>query len=262
MIKGYGGIKVQGELKFTMGSWTISIVETSKDSIIEYRRKYNGGSRASILLREKSTRIVGLHRLLVQPIYPVLIPRKLTISILIKYSNDITMAPGEQLEYYVLMPVDIAILSVKNQTYTLVDVFNVKEVKYILYGSVETGVVARYGVSKVYFDEESALKDLEVGLALVKIKAHNKSREWVTLTKILLEANPLKLYYKEYTWTAYSRIINFNVNSPRTATVTYASAPAPNSQLVEVIDPPELRVPFMVLKNIYALGVIESLDNT
>lgn len=245
-IKGYGEIKVREKLVFTIGSWTISIVETSKNSIVEYKREYNGNDKTYIFPREKGTRIVGLQRLLLQPIYPVLIPRMLTTSILIKYRNHITMAPGEQLKYYVLMPVDVAILSVKNQTYTLIDVVNVGEVKYAFYGSIETGVVARYSVSEVYFNEESALKNLNTGLALVKIKAHNRSREWVTLTKILLEANPLKLYYKENTWIAYSRIINFIINSPKTASIAYTSAPS--DQLTEVIDPPELRVPLIVSK--------------
>ncbi len=253
MIKGYGEIKVQGELDFTIGSWRISLARSNRNNVIEYRREYNGNSKTYIYLKEKNTKIIGSRKLLLQPIYPVLIPKKLTTNILIKYQNDITIAPGEQLEYYVLMPVDIAILSVKNQSYTLVDVINVKEVKYVLYGSIETGVVARYGASRVYFDKKSVLKDLDVGLAVVKIKVYNKSREWVTLTKVLLEANPLKLYYKEYTWITYSRIINVNVNSPKTATVTYANAPG--KELIEIIDPPELRVPFMVLKTSMLWGL-------
>ena len=73
------------------------------------------------------------------------------------------------------------------------------------------------------------------------------------MTRILLEANPLKLYYEEHTWKAYSRTINFNANSPRTATITYSDAPS--TQLIEVIDPPELRVPFMAPKTSMLWGL-------
>ncbi len=252
MTLGYGLIEPDESIELVINQWSIKVT-VSKNGTVEYVRRTNRKMNTEIISGERRARIVGLDKLILQPIYPVLIPKRLTTYILVKYNDVVMIAPGGRLEYYILMPVDIAILSVRNQSYSLIDVFNVGKVKYTLYGSVESGVIARYAESKIYFGEEDALDDLNIGLALVKIRASNKSREWVTLTKILLEANPLKLYYEENTWRAYSRLINININSPRTATVTYSSSPKPG--LMEVIDPPELKVPFMAQKTSMLWGL-------
>ncbi len=256
MIKGYGVIELNENIEARIGSWTIHL--TLNENSIEYTRRTTQKHPYNVI-GEKKTRIVGSEKIILQPLYPVLLPKKITTSILIEYNEKITLAPGEQVEYYLLMPVDLAVLSAKHNYYSLIDVFNVGKVKYTLYGPIETsipggaGIVARYASSKIFFTKESALDELDVGLALVRVKAHNKAREWVTLSKILLEANPLKLYYEEHTWRAYSRDIVFNISSPKTATIVYSNPPKPGVR--EVIDPPELKVPLISLKTTMSWGL-------
>ncbi len=257
MIKGYGTIELNENIEARLGSWALHLI--LKENSIEYTRRAVAGKRSYNVIGEKKTRIVGSDNIILQPLYPVLLPKKITTSILIEYDEKITLAPGEQVEYYLLMPVDLAVLSVKHGYYSLVDVFNVGRIKYTLYGQVEitipggTGIVARYASSKIFFNEKNALDKLDAGLALVRVKAYNKSREWVTLSKILLEANPLKLYYEEHTWRAYSRDIVLSISSPKTAAIIYSNPPKPG--VVEVIDPPELKVPLISSKTTMSWGL-------
>lgn len=223
------------------------VVRVEKDSrVVVYERATNGELVVSRTIYSAS-RIIPI------PLYPVNIPMLFTTYILVVFKKPLDLAPKESVTLYTTIPVDIAVYAVKNneknEAINVVDVFSVKKVKYGLYGPVDKGVVARYYVSDYYFKEV----DPSLGEALVKISAKNKTQEWVSVTRILLESNPLKLYYVEGEWKAYTQELSYIVSSRKTASVYYGR---PFKKDVKpIIDPPHLRQPVIHIKTNMIWGI-------
>ncbi len=194
--------------------------------------------------------IVGAKELVLVPMYPVFTPKQITSYVLILFEKPLYIAPNEQITIYTLMPVEIAIYAYSStNNYTLIDVFSVERPKYTLYGPIDHGVIARYYRSRFWFTE----REPNAGEALVKVIARNRSREWVSVNKILLDCNPLKLYYRKNTWHAYTQEIALNIVTASSANITYNK---PFKEDVEPInDPPGLKQPIVYMRSDMLWGI-------
>ncbi len=216
------------------------VIHAGKDGkILFYERLVNG----EVVVSKK---IYGADKVIPVPLYPVNIPTLFTTYVLVVFKNSLDVAPGEGLTIYVPIPVDIAVYAVKNnsgkEVFSVVDVFSVKKVKYGLYGPVDAGIVARYYKAEYYFKE----KDPELGEAIAKVVVRNKTQEWVTVSRILLESNPLSLFYIKGEWKAYTQELNFVITSRKTGSIYYGKPFKDN--VVPITDPPHLRQPVIHFK--------------
>jgi len=225
-VNGYGDIGV-GE--YSIGDNMVSIVSVSGKKFL-YKRVSGG-----VVVCEKI--IAGFTELRLVPLYPLLYPKYITDYILVELEKTIDIAPGIEIDFYIEVPVDIALYAYHGREFRVIDSIPLSKPKYTLYGKPSEGVIARYTRSPIHANKPSPA----MGKALGCVKARNKTREWVTLSKILLSADNLRLHYREGSWMACIQDIEVNIDSPQTATVTYSK---PSWEDVKPIDePPIFRQP-------------------
>ncbi len=240
MNKGYGML-AEGE--YVIGEYKIAI--TSRDSnVFIYTR--TAKSKMEIIL---SKVVVGLEKMLVIPMYPVLVPKKITNYVLIDFEKPVQLAPFSQTHIIIQVPVDIAVYVYKKNEFSILDVFPITRTKYTLYGHPNEGVIARYSISKVYFEEPEP----QIGYSIAHLIIRNKTKEWVEVSKVLLDSHILRLYYIAGTWSSYVQDIIMTITSRSTAIITYGDIRVRN--VVAIDDPPDLKPPRILPKTEMLWGI-------
>jgi len=238
-LKGYGRVNVG---KYKLQDYAIEIADQEGKGVKYARISKDGSVLAnSIVVGSKSVNIV--------PIYPVLYPKRITDFVLVEFENRIDIAPGTETNFYVYIPVDIAVYAYRGRSFTIVDIIPGYNPKYTLYGSPDEGVVARYMRTSTYDKQPKP----EIGKAISLVRVRNKTREWVTLTKILVHSANLKLYYEEGSWKACVQKLDVTIDSNSTASVTYGEAFCKGLKLID--DPPQLRPSKMMYKTSMLWGI-------
>ncbi len=233
-LKGYGRI---GFGKYIVGGIEIELKKVGDKAI--YTRADN-----------EVTRIVtGFTELVLQPIYPVLKPKYTTSYILVELEYPIDIAPGSATSFWIRIPADPALYVYKGREYSVLDVIPIDKPRYTLYGTPTTGLIARYCRSSIYSDG----LEHRPGYAYIKVRLNNRYREWATVTRILLDAASLRLYYREDSWEAYTQEIEMTIDTESTASISYGK-PVPG-ELKPIDDPPELRQPRIVFKTDMLWGI-------
>jgi len=201
------------------------------EGVVKYRR-FDGEELV------KELNIVGDVYLELVPMYPVFIPKFVTQYILCIFSKPIVLTPYREARIYMYLPIDFAIYARNHSMFELVDVFSLDlRPKYALYGPRDQGVVARHCVTSYSFDE----LEPRLGVAVSQIVIKNSTKDFVTVNKVLLDASPLRLYYRPSTWDVYTQLIVMNITSSTMATLHYENAF--KAGLAVLSDPPDLRPP-------------------
>jgi len=178
---------------------------------IVYRRLMDGDL-------EYECEIVSADHVSIEPVAPVFVPKQLTRYILVEFINNVLLPPEGVARGYTTIPVDIAVFSVKNSEYKVVDVFSENKVKYALYGPKDEGLIARYYRSRFTHNPVEPAYFME---ALVPVEVVNSYSKWINLRQLLLDSYMLYFYYK-HKGLAYTQGIRVNITSETTATIEYA----------------------------------------
>ncbi len=225
MLTGYG-LVAEGSLN--IGDHRIELESIENGRV--YRRIYRGEVKAELL-------ISGVEKIVLTPIYPVMVPKFFTQYILLELKEPLVIAPGSHIVIYTFVPVDLAVYVYRSEMYRIVDAFSINKIKYTLYGPIEQGVVARYWRTELLRQESYP----GLGKALTRLVVVNKTREWARLSKILLDSSPLKLYYRRGSWEAYTQELSLTIDTPSTASIVYGKPFVEDA--VAIDDPPELKPP-------------------
>ncbi|MCD6195537.1 MAG: DUF432 domain-containing protein [Staphylothermus sp.] len=207
--------------------------------------KFGKGLRYRRLLGERvvfDSFIVGASRLVLVPIYPVLVPKKITRFVLVEYSGFVDVGPGHSVSFYIYVPVDFAVYSYGSRGYSVVDVFEGVNPKYAVYGPIlglERGeaIIARYYRSEIYYEDPGP----RPGLAVTRVHVVNNTDSWARVSKILIDSNIATLYYEPGSWKTCLQELRVNINSPTTATVKYGEPLY--KELKRIDDPKDLKPP-------------------
>ncbi len=237
-LKGYGPLGEGGEI----AGYRITISKGA-GSERKYVREGNGVKVSKIIHEPLRIDLV--------PIYPVLLPHRITTYIMVYLDQYIHVPSRGELEVYIKIPVDLAVYAFgRLHRFTIVDVLNINPIKYCLYGPPDRGVIARYARSRIFLRRPS----IKPGEAVAKITIRNKHDTWVEIGRILLDAQILKLYYEPGTWNSYTQEITMITNSTSTASIYYGRRI--NPELKPVIDPPGLRPPRLLSKTEMLWGLM------
>ena len=238
IISGYGRI---GSGTYKLDEHVISIKGVGERNIL-----YTRALDKDVVCEQV---IVGSTELVLIPMYPVLIPKNITNYILVELDRKTSIAPGSETNFYIKIPVDIAVYAYYGREYTMIDIIPCSKPKYVLYGTPSEGVIARYTRSRVYMEEPEP----EKGKALVSIRVRNKTREWTVLTKILMDASNLRLHYTNGSWRACVQEIEVSIDSLTTATVSYGEVPWRGLKAID--DPPGLKPPRIMFRTDMMWGI-------
>jgi hypothetical protein len=223
---------------YYVGPHQVSVERVGSD-LLRYR-----GPSASALVSDSVSMVLV-------PMYPVLKPRFVTRMILLELEEPILVGPEESVAFYVKLPIDVAVYAepAARGSFRVVDVLETSgRAKLTLYGPIHEGVVARLVRSRVYVEEPEP----SVGYAVARIVFKNAGREVVSLSRVLLDSSPLKLYYEPGTWRAYTQEIV--VSGTRDSAIVVYGDPLKGG-LEEIKDPPELRPPRLFSRTDMPWGV-------
>lgn len=103
---------------------------------------------------------------------------------MVRLETPLSIVPHEKIEGFLSVPIEVSVKTGKVE----IDRFNVGREKYALYGSLESGVIARYA--------KSMINKKPVGIGNIKVIIENRTEEWGFVEKIVF---PLfdTMYYSE-----------------------------------------------------------------
>lgn len=131
--------------------------------------------------------------LLINPIEPVNLPKKLTPLLLIEFARSVVINPYSIKKVYVKFPVEIGIfISDSRNNYDVLDFFILARKKYTVYGNPSDGSLCRYWSSDVYLSlpETDPLYE-----GILELNIINTTGRWADVTQTVLNAYGMKIYY-------------------------------------------------------------------
>ena len=235
MSKGYGELKDKIEITTQQQQKTVITIAKNNNKVI-YTRK-TGNMEIHRIIGGKDIKVT------LQPVFSVFYPdisKQYTEYILIKLRSPIDIAPQETLKAYTTMPVDIGVTVSNGEKQYFIDLVFCNNMKLALYGSVNEGIIARYHEANITTNK-NVYEANKPGLSIVELELSNRLNEWVTISKILVNVNAMKLCYKPSTWQAYTSKIVFTAITRLTANIAYHSISCVNA--VEALKPHTAKLP-------------------
>ena len=142
---------------------------------------------------EKSV-IMSKGELTIQPVEPLNTPKTLTPYLLIEFEKKLLVEPKGSQRLFVTFPVDIGVLIRVNKEVKVVDSMSLAPQKFTLYGDPKQGLICKYWKSSVY-DTMPAPDRFREGV--LELTISSSSREWEEISKTVLNAYGMKLYYND-----------------------------------------------------------------
>ncbi|WP_340817813.1 DUF432 domain-containing protein [Methanolobus sp. WCC4] len=167
-----------------------------------YRRTFRGQEETELVLLKNEGDI------LINPIEPVNLPKKVTSFLLIEFKRPVLIGPGDRKKIYLKFPVEIGVfVTDKAGNYEVIDIFTYSRIKFTLYGSHNLGLICRHWESDVYFEEPDTDILYE---GYIELDIINDSNHMMEVTKAVFNAYGMKIYYgdRRLGMKASMRIIN------------------------------------------------------
>lgn len=187
----------------------LTLEKAGGDSYL-YRREHEGETAAERLFSSDG----GNVQLAVYPVRPIQVPQQLAHHIMIKLNPPVSIPPGSQVTHNLTMPIEIGVFTTSSETSNyLIDAFSLSSPKYALYGLPESGYICRLHKSGLNQKADS-IKHEE---ATIIMRFENNLQDWVTVSKIVMDAYMVDLYLKGD--TVYLEDSNIVVEDENTASV-------------------------------------------
>lgn len=186
-----GGLKrmyKKYDLPFTVKQEGISIAMTkSGDSSYQYTRTCGENTV------EKSV-VVSKGELMLHPIESLNTPKTLTPYLLIEFEKRLLLEPKGNKRLFLTFPIDIGVLIRVNKEVKVVDSMSLVPQKFTLYGDPKQGLICKYWKSGVYESMPACDRFRE---GVLELTISSSSREWEEISKTVLNAYGMKLYYND-----------------------------------------------------------------
>ena len=176
------------DVPFSIKEKELSIDVSKTDYGFLYSRKLaDKPVLEKVILSEKS-------RIIINPVEPLNHPKHITNYLLLEFDKKISIAPHKEQSFYATFPIEIGVFIFTRQDFAPFDDISLIPAKYSLYGDPRIGIVARYYATSIYADIPE-VNPLQQGVVHLTIK--NSDSQWNTVSKIVLNAYGMKLYYNE-----------------------------------------------------------------
>jgi len=196
LIERFGTYEVRDGLEIELRDEKISLKNVGEDHF-RYRRERNGEIVAERLFTNKDASV----RLALWPSRPINTPQPLGHHIMLRLNPTISLPPKSQATHHLTMPIEIGVFTVSKEgngnggNNYMIDTFSLTRQRYALYGTPDTGYICRLHDTV----PNRAAKPIPYEEAAVIMRFENPLDDWVTITRIVLEANMVDLYAKEDT---------------------------------------------------------------
>ena len=150
-------------------------------------------------------------RVIVNPVEPVNLPKRITNFLLIKFNRPFLAEPKSSTEIFLTFPIEIAVFVAAKRSVGLVDVFSLIKPKYTLYGNPRNGTICRYWESAIHSEIPTTDNHRE---GVMKLRVTNSDDEWVEINNLVFDVYGMKIYYDEECVCVTASV---NVVSPKVA---------------------------------------------
>lgn len=133
-----------------------------------------------------------INDILICPIEPLNLPKKLTSSLLIEFEKPLVIGPGSKKRIYLTFPVEIGVFIPSDRSAMPLDMFTFTKQKFTLYGDVKTGSICKYWKSDIHNKPPRSDPAYE---GVIELYLLNPGKRWVEVTKTVLNAYMMKIYY-------------------------------------------------------------------
>lgn len=189
------------EIPVSLKESGLSLDLTQVDYGYQYSRKLVEAKEFNkIILADKA-------RVLINPVEPLNLPKHITNYLMLEFDKKLTIAPHQEKSFFATFPIEIGVFIFKRKEFEPVDIITLLSAKYTLYGDPRLGVVARYHKTEIY-SKEPGVDKLHTGI--INITIRNTDSQWNTISKIVLNAYGMKLFYNEKLVKLYAsmKVIN------------------------------------------------------
>ncbi len=170
----------------------ISLEVENRGDTVFYRRSQPGSLEKYLL--------VSKCRLQLSPVEPLHLPKIMTHNLMIEFNRPLLVESREKRKIFLNVPLEIAVylLSAKKETLPeLADVFTLGTPKFTLYGNITNGILCKHYQSDIFAQLPSDAPTPD--RAWLQLTVHNSSPHWIQVTRTILSAYAMKLYYdKEF----------------------------------------------------------------
>jgi len=177
-----------------------------------YRRECMYEELDGILLSSNS-------KILINPVEPVNKPKELTPNFLIEFEKSVFIEPGARRTVFVKFPMEIGVFVHGKKDFQILDILTLNKQKFTLYGDVTSGVICKYWKSEVY----STVPDTNpIYEGVMELNITNTTTRWVEVTKAVLTAYGMKIYYSE---NMVAMRANMKIISKKVAEIDFVNSP-------------------------------------
>ena len=185
MKKKFGQYAIKDGLSVSFKDEQITLENIRGDSYI-YRRKHMDETTSETIFSSKK----GEVKIAIYPVRPIQMPRQLAHNIMVKLDPPVALPPNSHITHHLTMPIEIGVFTISKKSNYMVDAFSLSFPKYTLYGQPNMGYICRLHHSSISSEE----KTMQYEEATIMMKFQNKSPNWVTINKIVMDAYEVDLY--------------------------------------------------------------------
>ncbi len=171
--------KIEDREEVREGKWTVTLKCTQ--SLCIYRRTYKSESFETVLSPYSEVYL-----------RPLVYGGELAFYLYLRFSRNVTLAPFSTLQFNVGIPIDveasIQYAGPEGAKNFPIDIIELTEVSYALYGKPERGILCRY--HKVKIGRWNWLLEVPLNVLMV-----NESEKSITVNRIVFPTLLLKVYY-------------------------------------------------------------------
>ncbi len=216
----FGTYEVKDGLGIELRDQKMTLKSTGGDSF-RYSREHNGVTAAERLFSNKDASV----QLALWPSRPTNIPQPICHHIMLRLQPAISLPPKSQTTHHLTMPIEIGVFAVSKRAngnggdIYMIDTFSLSRPRYALYGTPEAGYICRLHDTV----PDHAAKPTPYEEAAVVMRFENSLDDWVTITRLVIEADLVDLYAKED--TIYLEDSNVTVQDGTVASVFLNNKP-------------------------------------
>lgn len=121
-------------------------------------------------------------------------PRKMYNHLMMRISNPVMLPPNSGGVFKARLLPDIAIYIKRSDTYSLLDIIHSPTYKLALYGSPESGIIARYYNVELNSQPSSYSGEYDPFSINAILNIANQSDRWVTVSRLVIPIQHLSIY--------------------------------------------------------------------
>ena len=169
---------------------SVSLSVGERDGSFSYRRMTRAG-------QTEKTFLTRPQRVLLCPVEPLNVPKRLASHLLIEFTERIIVEPRTSAKLYLTFPVEIGVfIAGKGEEIDsgedLLDVLSAGGSKLTVYGDISSGILCRYWKSTVSLSAPE-VNCLEEGV--LELSVTSRTNEWAEISRVVFSAEQMNIFF-------------------------------------------------------------------